>query len=125
MSVQTRNFPFRRNLSISPIMIPAGATASVVQLGALPKGVTSFGVVNSYPVHIRLIGTPMEASSPVLAGEGKGWLFPPGHFGIYSTQYPKAVSCIAVSRPGFPAFDANGAALFPDAALELFYGSGQ
>lgn len=124
MTVQARNFPFRRNLSVSPIMVPAGKAASVITLGTLPKGVTSFGVINSYPIYIRLLGTPMGAEQASLAKEGDGWLFPPGHFGIYSTQFPKALSCIAVSRPGFPAFDGAGNPLFPEAALEIFYGSG-
>lgn len=123
MSIQTKSSPFRRNLSVSPIMIPAKDTASYVLIGKLPDGVTSFGVINSYPVYIRLLGTPMSSPSPLLAVEGDGWLFPPGHFGIYSTQFPKGLSCIAVARPGFP-IKSGGSLLYPDAALELFYGSG-
>lgn len=124
MSIQTKSAPFRRNLAVSPIMVPATDQASFKLLGALPDGVTSFGVVNSYPVYIRLLGTPMSADNPVMATPTDGWLFPPGHFGIYSTQFPKGLSCLAVARPGFPIKDANGALLYPDAALELFYGSG-
>lgn len=124
MTIQTKSNPFRRNLSVSPIMVPARDTPSFVALGQLPKGVTSFGVVNSYPVYIRLIGTPMVSATNVMAVEGDGWLFPPGHFGIYATQFPRGLSCIAVERPGFPIKDAGGALLYPGAALELFYGSG-
>lgn len=123
MSVQAKNGPFRRNLAVSPIMVPAKDVASYVEIGALPNGVTSFGMVNSYPVYMRLLGTPM-ASGPQMAAEGLGWIVPPGHFGIYATQFPKGLSCIAVERPGFPIKDANGALLYPNAALELFYGSG-
>ncbi|KQM18383.1 hypothetical protein [Novosphingobium sp. Leaf2] len=124
MSIQIKNAPFRRNLAVSPIMVPAIDTASYVLLGALPNGVTSFGVVNSYPIWIRLLGTPMGATEPAKANEHDGWLFPPGHFGIYSTQFPMGLSCIAVTRPNFPTYDDSGALLYPDAALELFYGSG-
>lgn len=119
-----RNGPFRRNLSVSPIMVPATDEASFVALGRLPQGVTSFGVINSYPVYIRLLGTPMGQAQPSRANDGDGWLFPPGHFGIYATQFPKGLSCIAVERPGFPLYSEDGELLYPDAALEIFHGSG-
>ncbi|TKD50215.1 hypothetical protein [Sphingomonas baiyangensis] len=122
--IVAKNAPFRRNLSVSPIMVPATDEPSYVAVGPLPNGVTSFGVVNSYPVYIRLLGTSMGDETPNDAGEGLGWLFPPGHFGIYSTQFPAGVSAIAVERPGFPIHDEEGALLYPEAALELFYGSG-
>lgn len=105
-------------------MVPAKDTASYKEIGVLPDGVTSFGAINSYPVYIRLLGTPMSATQPNLAKEGDGWLFPPGHFGIYSTQFPKGLSAIAVARPGFPIKGSDGKLLYPEAALELFYGSG-
>jgi hypothetical protein len=121
--MNSRNFPFRRNLAVSPIMVPATDEPSFVSLGKLPESVTSFGIVNSYPVYIRLLGTPMGGPQQ-MAAEGKGWLVPPGHFGVYSTQFPMGLSCIAVERPGFPLFDDDGDLLYPQAALELFYGSG-
>lgn len=124
MPEPTRTFPFRRNLVVSPIMVRATDVASYKPLGKLPDGVTTFGVINSYPVYIRLLGTPMGAAEPMMAKEGDGWLFPPGHFGIYSTQFPKGLSAIAVERPGFPVKDSNGSLLYPQAMLELFYGSG-
>ena len=120
----TMTKPFRRNLSVSPIPVPATDEASYVEIGRLPEGVTSFGAVNSYPIYIRLLGTAMGDATPNMASEGNGWLFPPGHFGIYSTQFPKGVSAIAVDRPGFPIHDDDGELLYPEAHLELFYGSG-
>lgn len=116
-----RFFPFKRDLSVSPVMIPAKDTASRVDMGALPNGVTSFAMVNSYPVFMRLLGSS-GTFKPVV--EGDGWLVPPGHFGVYSTQNPRFLSCIAVDRPNFPIKDGSGALLYPGAMLELFYGSG-
>lgn len=120
---QPRTFPFRRNTAVSPFMIPATDQPSKVAIGPLPDGITSFGMVNTYPVHIRLVGTPADGEfNP--AAEGVGWIVPPGHFGVYTTQFPKWVSAIAVDRPGFPIKDSSGALLYPQARLELFYGSG-
>lgn len=119
----SRNFPFRRNPLVSPIMIPATDVASQVEVGPLPEGVTSFGMVSSFPIWIRLLGSS-ETSGFRAAQEWDGWLVPPYHFGIYSTQYPKWVSCIAVDRPNFPIRNADGGLLYPEAKLELFYGSG-
>lgn len=126
MSTPTLARPFRRNTTISPYMVPATDTPSQIMIGPLPQGITSFGMVNSFPVWIRLLGSGQgESGTFTPASEGSGWLIPPGHFGIYSTQYPKWVSAIAVARPNFPIKDANGALLYPTANLELFYGSGE
>lgn len=123
MTTPSRNFPFRRNTAVSPIMIPATDEPSQMAVGPLPSGVTSFGVVNAFPVYMRLVGSS-EASGFVPAEDWMGWCIPPGHFGIYSTQFPKWVSCLAVARPGYPIYDAEGDLLYPEAKLELFYGSG-
>lgn len=119
-----RNFPFRRNLTVSPIMVPATDEPSYIEVElTAASGVTSFAAINSFPIYIRLVGTPASAE-PNLAGEGVGWLFPPGHFGIYSSQYPRGLSAVAVERPGFPIYDGNGELLYPEANLELAYGGG-
>lgn len=124
MTIQSRSFPFRRNTAISPYMVPATDEASQVEIGPLPAGVTSFGMVNAFPVYMRLVGSS-EASGFKPAQDWVGWCVPPYHFGIYSTQYPKWVSAVAVERPGFPIYDDEGGLLYPEAKLELFYGSGE
>lgn len=112
---------FRR--AANPVIVPATDVASQVAVPVLPEGSTTFSAVNSYPVWIRLKGTAYGSTfSPVQ--EGEGWLFPPGHFGVYATQFPKWMSAIAVDRPGFPIKDGNGVLLYPNAALEVAYGSG-
>lgn len=121
MSIQNRNFPFRRNTAFGPILVPAGFEPSSVAVGVMPDGITAFAAINSYPVWMRLVGGAM---GPVSVTDDTGWLFPPGFFGIFSTQSPRWVSCVAVDRPGFPIADENGDPLYPDARLELLYGSG-
>lgn len=129
----SNNFPFRR--TTDPFMIPATDVASQVSIGTElvgTKGLTSFSMVNSYPIWIRLkgsgvirltTGTMSGTFSPV--EEGKGWLIPPGpFFGVFTTQYPVWVSCLAVARPGFPIKDGSGALLYPEAVVELAYGGG-
>lgn len=115
-------YPFRRNTTISPYMVPATNTASQVLIGPLPEGVRSFAMVNAFPVFMRLVGSSQE-SGFIPAADWTGWLIPPYHFGIYSTQYPKWVSAIAVDRPGYPIMNGQSL-LYPTAVLELFYGAG-
>ncbi len=124
MAEPSRTFPFKRNLTVSPVLVPATNQASFVTLGRLPDSVTSFAMVNSYPVWIRLVGTPMESQQNQMASGNTGWLVPPGHFGVYSTQFPRGLSALAVDRPGFPLLNSNGNLMYPQATLELFYGSG-
>ena len=121
MNALNRGFPFKRDASFLPIRVPARDFASKVEVGPLPDGVTSFCMINSYPIYMRLEGSRGEFK-PVTATTG--WLIPPGHFGVYSTRYPQWVSAVAVARPDFPIQGEGGAMLYPDAALELIYGSG-
>lgn len=107
----------------NPVIVPAHDTPSQVQVTTIPEGATTFMAVNSYPVWIRLRGTTGDGSFTAVE-EHKGWLFPPGHIGVYATQFPKWMSAMAVERPGFPIKDENGALLYPDACIEISYGSG-
>jgi len=133
MMPSSNNFPFRR--TTDPFLVPATDTPSQVEIGSYligTKGLTSFAMVNSYPIWMRLkgsgtvrlnTGTMTGAFDPV--AEGQGWLIPPGpFFGVFTTQYPVWVSCIAVARPGFPIKDGGGALLYPSAVLEMSYGGG-
>jgi hypothetical protein len=119
-----RDFPFKRNTAIEPVAIPAKDTASKIKVPMLPEGSTSFGVDNAFPIFIRLVGTGYGAAQFNAAAEGKGWIFGPGKHGPFSTQFPEFMSAIAVDRPGYPIKNADGTLRYPDAALEVFYGSG-
>lgn len=112
---------FRR--ASNPMMVPATDVPSQYSVTGIPPGATTFCAVNSYPIWIRLKGTA-DGTPFSACHDGEGWLFPPGHFGVYATQYPRWMSAVAVDRPGFPIKDPNGALLYPNAALEVSYGSG-
>lgn len=130
----SNTYPFRRRTD--PFRIPATNAPSQVLIGpdlAVVKGLTSFLMVNSYPVWMRLkgsgvirmsSGTQTGTFSPV--AEGEGWLIPPApFFGVFTTQYPVWVSAMAVARPNYPIFAADGTTLlYPDAVLEIAYGGG-
>lgn len=87
------------------------------------KRCTSFHAVNPNPFWMRLRGC--EGPDDLIA-EGEGWLWPPGFVGVYSTQYPRYVCTLAVARPGFPIFNAQGDFLYAGTArpAELAYGLG-
>lgn len=118
------NFPFKRELSVEPVKVPATDTPSKVPVVTLPDGVTSFGVDNTFPIYMRLVGTGKGAAAFNQAGDGKGWVFGPGKHGPFSTQQPEFMSAIAIDRPGYPIKNADGTLRFPEAVLEVFYGSG-
>jgi len=127
MSVQTNLFAFRKEPGVDPVIVPALPTASVVDVQPLPDGVTTVMVINSYPIWVRATGTPLNINDPAQANraaEAKDYLLPPYFMGVFGTAFPSFVSVIAVARPGYPITGANGATLYPDAKLELIYGSG-
>lgn len=127
MSVQTQMFAFRKQPGLDPVIVPALTTPSVVDVQPLPDGVTTVLVVNSYPVWVRASATPLDvdsAAQAVKAAEGKDYLFPPYFMGVFATSFPSFVSAIAVARPDYPIKAADGSTLYPDAKIELMYGSG-
>lgn len=117
------NMPFRKIIR-DPFLCAVGEQAVTTPIDRallISKRVTSFHVVNPNPFYCRLRGATGEPSDNIVDNEG--WLWPPGFVGVYSTQYPAFVSCIAVERPGFPLRDDEGA-LLPFYPLELAYGIG-
>lgn len=116
------NMPFRKIVR-DPFLCMVGVEPVLTAIdrdGLIAKRVTSFHVVNPNPFYCRLRGSSGEGDE---IAEGEGWLWPPGFVGVYSTQYPAFVSCIAVERPGFPLRDDDGN-LMPMHPLELAYGIG-
>lgn len=102
-----------------PILVPVTTgTGSTVDVPAdyIPETAESFEVTNSNSCWVRLKG--FKAGQTGAVEEGKGWLFPPGFKGVFSTQRPHRMSAMAVARPGFPI----PSELVP---LELTYGNGQ
>lgn len=85
-----------------PILVTVSVVAgsTTVEANYIPANADSFQVVNSNPFYVRLRGYKIGETGEV--AEGKGWLLPPGHVGVYATQKPERMSAMAVARPGFP-----------------------
>lgn len=103
----------------NPVMVQVGngvGISTAVPADFIPANAESFYVVNSSPCWVRLRGFKMGQEGEVT--EDTGWLLPPGHVAVYSTQKPERMSAMAVERPGFPVSDEI---LVP---LEVSYGYG-
>lgn len=117
---------FRR--MTDPVQAAVGPTAQATMVPAnrlvdpmsgLPLG--SFYVVNPNNVWVRLRGySNADACTSGGVTPTTGWLWPPGHVAVYSTQNPVCVSTMAVPMPGFPI-----SASTTYAPIELSYGFGQ
>jgi hypothetical protein len=124
----TPNNAFRR--MTDPVQAAVGPTAQATMVPAsklidpmsgLPLG--SFYVVNPNNVWVRLRGFSaqnVDNCTSVGVTPSTGWLWPPGHVAVYSTQNPACVSTMAVPMPGFPI-----SATTTYAPIELSYGFGQ
>lgn len=108
--------PYRR--LTDPVLVTVGTTgtSTVVPAMWIPANADAFQVVNSNSCYVRLRGFKIGETGEV--EEGKGWLLPPGHVGVYATQKPERMSAMAVARPGF---SVDSASLVP---LEVNYGFG-
>lgn len=108
--------PFRR--FSDPLMVPCAPTATqfVVPDGFFTQDAqwNAFYVVNRNAFWVRLRGTTAGPFQPVT--ETTGWLFPPGFAGVFSTQYPRFMSAMAISVPGYPPAG--------EGIVELAYGIG-
>ena len=117
MSLSDSHPPFRR--STDPVIVavgyPTGAITTVsAEMMTAIMNLNAFFVVNPNTCYVRLKG--YQSSQAI--SEYEGWLFPPGHVAVYSTQRPRFMSALAVARPGFPV-DPNDLA-----PLEVSYGNG-
>lgn len=108
--------PYRR--LTNPIMLPYGTTAqkTIVPQGFIPPEATSFRATNRGMFPVRLKGTVNSSDVAALeVKEGEGWLFPPGHSEIFTTQFPEAMSTLSVAAFGLQA---------GSGVLEISYGIG-
>jgi hypothetical protein len=122
----TQGIPFRR--MTDPLQVGIGPTP---QMTMVPKSVLtdpatglplpSFYIVNPNNVWVRVKGFNNAADCQSIGvTPTTGWLWPPGHVGVYSTQSPFCASAMAVPMPGYP-LNANTTY----APLEWSYGVGQ
>jgi hypothetical protein len=118
--------PFRRNLEISPIIIPVGMAGQPMAVPAMPgTGVTSFKMSNPNPFWVWYRGWRGLASDmPTI--DGQGHFLAPGATDICRTQMPQWIAAVASDEPGFPITDSNGAWLFAGkrTRIVMVYGSG-
>lgn len=108
--------PYRR--LTNPIMLPYGTTAqkTIVPQGFIPPEATSFRATNRGTFPVRLKGTVNSSDVANLeVKEGEGWLFPPGHSEVFTTQFPEAMSTLSVAAFGLQA---------GSGVLEISYGIG-
>lgn len=120
-------FPFRR--MTQALLVPVGvatASAYTVPEGMIKADYTAFLVFNPNNCCVELRGTSMPVpvgpapSQAVLAsGDGIDWLFPPGHYSVYTTQYPMFMSAKAFDTQAFPV-----ASVGTPIPLRLWYGYG-
>lgn len=106
------NFCFRR--ATDPFLLTVGPTAQKfdVPVDLKAAGYTSFCVVNPNPFWVRLRGSNITYAAVTST---TGWMFPPGFFGIFSTQYPEFMSAMSVTAQGLTA---------GTGVLEVSYGGG-
>lgn len=117
-------FPFRRATRALPIPVGPTASSMAVPDGYIKAEYNAFLIVNPNLCWVSFKGTSMPASgvAPTSAdsalADGLDWLIPPGHFSVYSTQYPIFMSAVALPMPGYPL---DGLTYTP---LRIYYGYG-
>lgn len=126
----TRSFPFKRNLGIAPISIPAGltpvATATIGSQSLMDAKITTFKVSNPNPFWVFYRGWNGAANAmPTIVGLGHH--LAPGAIDINTSQTPDFIAAVAVDELGAPLYAADGATLLYDmskARLVMMFGSG-
>ncbi len=118
--------PFRRNLTVDPVIIPVGmAAVAVPVLPMTGGGVTSFKMYNPNPFWVWYRGwRGLDTEMPPV--KDKGHYIAPGATDVNRTQMPQWIAAQADDEPGFPITDSNGAWLFTGkrTRLVMIYGSG-
>jgi hypothetical protein len=126
LAQSTQSIPFRRMTDPVQITVGSSAQPTIVPPEKLLDPATgarlsSFYVVNPNNFWVRAKGFTSAADCNAIGvTPTTGWLWPPGHVAVYSTQFPVCASAMAVAMPGFP--------LPADAAMkpiEWSYGYGQ
>jgi len=125
MSVAFRRMT--RALAVPVVSAPTAQNATQVPAGFILQSYNAFAVFNPNICTVGLRGTSRPTgqpvpTAPILAqADGLDWLFPPGFWGVFSTQFPFFMSAIALPMPIAPDVPADNA-LVP---LRLWYGVGQ
>lgn len=118
--------PFRRNLSVAPVIGPVGLKAVATAVPPMPnQGVTSFIISNPNPFHIWFAGWRGSATDIPNIKENGHYLHP-GEKYLGRTQMPQWVAAVADDEPGFPIYNADGSWAYAGKRTRfvLIYGSG-
>lgn len=118
--------PFRRNLSVAPVIIPVSLTGTATAIPAMTgQGVTSFKISNPNPFWCWYRGWS-GAVGDMPAIDAMGHFIAPGATDICRTQMPNWIAAIASDEPGFPIYNAQGGWLYQGqrTRLVMVYGSG-
>jgi len=127
MPADTLLQPFRRNLTVPPVIIPAGMSPVATPIPSMTlKGITTFLMKNPNPFYVWYAGwTGAETAMPADL-RGNGHYIAPGETYIGRTQMPTFIAAQADSEPGFPITDGSGNWLYQGqrTRLVMIYGSG-
>jgi hypothetical protein len=107
--------PFQLSFDATPIKFDVPSDFFVTGAG---KGATSFCIVNPTKYWVRLRGSgdgQTQTGSYVPVTATTGWLFPPGFWGVMSTQFPRYMSVMSVDKQGL----GTGSGV-----IEISYGGG-
>jgi len=126
MPLDTSIQPFRRELSVLPIIIPVGLTPQQTTVPPMTgKGITTFLMHNPNPFWVWYAGGKASATMPADL-RGNGHYIGPGHSYIGRTQMPDWIAAQADDEINFPVRDAQGNWIYAGqrARLVMIYGSG-
>lgn len=126
----SRLFPFKRNLTVNPLSIPAGLTGTAIptigSAALMAANVTTFKVSNPNPFWVWYRGwNGTSGQMPAIAGMGHH--LAPGAIDINTSQTPDYIAAVAVDELGAPLYAADGTTLLYDmskARLVMMFGSG-
>ena len=119
--------PFRRNLTVPPVIIPVGLSPVATPIPPMTgKGVTTFLMNNPNPFWVWYAGWTGDASGMPADLRKNGHYIGPGATYIGRTQMPQFIAAQADKEPNFPITDGQGAFLYAgqDTRLVMIYGSG-
>lgn len=123
-----RNFPFRRNLNVPPVLIDVGLTPKPVFIGGSGlrnQGITSFKITNPYrPACFYRGWTGSEADMPTIAEAGHYLMG--GVTDINSSQIPDWIAAVFYDEPDAPLYLPDGTYRYLNkrTQLKMIYGSG-
>ena len=111
--------PFRRNLSVDPVLIPVGLNAVAVPVPSMTgKGVTTFKMYNPTNCWVWYAGWTGNAGDMPTIKE-KGHYIAPGMVEVNRTQMPQWIAAVADDEPLAPISGLTGRN-----RLVMIYGSG-